>query len=758
MLHSFHHLLVAASAAFAPQEAYAHPADSAFYVRIPDVQALIAAYPMSAGAQLLADPELHQAVGKVMGRDEPVAPLDLLLAEYAKRTDAGQMPPILEIASGLHAVSVSVAVPNGDLYGHIQRIEELFERGEYEAAGRARGDLKLRIIADFVDIESCAEAASALEPFIEKNTPQGHELRTGELDLGEPENAFGGQVVRTWHAAPKDGEKTELSSSGAVMIAGARRVVIANGSVDVNGLGRLLSQVDDSTSWPHSSRFSSIGKPLGTTLVELSFNSPVQELVADNNPLLLPLLDVAEGLFGTAASAVIHGGEWRLSLDGASGQFVTQGIYERSKVGPLSGLLGAGPIGSDALTLAHPEAMVATVTSLDKDVLVRLVSDVIREEKAKDPEDYEKDGKGILEPAMDLAKSLGGSAAYSLAEIKSLVTAPNLMLSVELSDPEGFKGGMDELFRSISEQGGGLEVGRREYKKISTLYEFSIAGLFGDSFSLPGLPIDLRTLIRPTVGILNDGRAVLTMTGGYAKKEVRRVRALQKEGADSAAVHPGLASFSGQDSATTLTHADWARLVAGTYDMGKALLPMLAGQMDLPVDVAQLPSSDLIVRHYEPTRASARIEGSTVRYEVRSSFGLEGYVVPLAGIAGGTSFVAASRTLAAEEPVIEVFPSGTARPVDRSEVTRSTLTDLHVALTLYQLDNNGSYPLNLADLALPSDAYKNGYLPAGGAVPSDGWQHPFVYSRSEDGFSLHSVGPNGIDDGGLGDDVKEPIE
>lgn len=127
-------LIAAATLAAAPQigvaseaapasSASLHPADAAFYAAIPDMQAVIAAYPKSAFARLLADPELHQAVGDVMnptGTDEPaapIAPLDLLMGQYAGMVASGDLPPILEIGAGLKSVSFSFDVPEGDIWG-----------------------------------------------------------------------------------------------------------------------------------------------------------------------------------------------------------------------------------------------------------------------------------------------------------------------------------------------------------------------------------------------------------------------------------------------------------------------------------------------------------------------------------------------------------------------------------------------------------------------------------------------------------------
>jgi len=43
--------------------------------------------------------------------------------------------------------------------------------------------------------------------------------------------------------------------------------------------------------------------------------------------------------------------------------------------------------------------------------------------------------------------------------------------------------------------------------------------------------------------------------------------------------------------------------------------------------------------------------------------------------------------------------------------------------------------------------------------PVDPWGHPYVYrNRGSDKPQMYSVGPNGVDEGGAGDDVSEPVK
>jgi len=66
---------------------------------------------------------------------------------------------------------------------------------------------------------------------------------------------------------------------------------------------------------------------------------------------------------------------------------------------------------------------------------------------------------------------------------------------------------------------------------------------------------------------------------------------------------------------------------------------------------------------------------------------------------------------------------------------------------------------------LPSEAEGLQSLAEGSArlldrVPSDPWRHPYVYRRTADapGFVVYSMGADGVDDHGAGDDITAPAK
>jgi general secretion pathway protein G len=100
---------------------------------------------------------------------------------------------------------------------------------------------------------------------------------------------------------------------------------------------------------------------------------------------------------------------------------------------------------------------------------------------------------------------------------------------------------------------------------------------------------------------------------------------------------------------------------------------------------------------------------------------------------------------------------GTRKIVDTNDMAaRQQLSAIDQALQLYKADH-GQYPKSEEGLAAMVDpSHKGrGYL-ADRAVLIDPWGHVYVYRRTDDTYSLYSRGPNGVDDGGKGDDIVGP--
>lgn len=89
--------------------------------------------------------------------------------------------------------------------------------------------------------------------------------------------------------------------------------------------------------------------------------------------------------------------------------------------------------------------------------------------------------------------------------------------------------------------------------------------------------------------------------------------------------------------------------------------------------------------------------------------------------------------------------------------TLAHVSALRAAIETHQ-KATGALPANTRQLGTVARLYAPG-LPLQSEVPLDGWQRPVVYRppAAEGGaFTLYSMGENGVDDGGEGDDIGGP--
>jgi general secretion pathway protein G len=115
-----------------------------------------------------------------------------------------------------------------------------------------------------------------------------------------------------------------------------------------------------------------------------------------------------------------------------------------------------------------------------------------------------------------------------------------------------------------------------------------------------------------------------------------------------------------------------------------------------------------------------------------------------------------------------VVPKLTGRSEDaRIGAARGQITHFSSALATYEVDS-GRYPSTdqglEALLVKPAGApeprnWKGPYLESK-LLPLDPWDHPYLYVcpgvRNPAGYDLWSAGPNGVDEGGTGDDIDKP--
>lgn len=354
----------------------------------------------------------------------------------------------------------------------------------------------------------------------------------------------------------------------------------------------------------------------------------------------------------------------------------------------------------------------------------------------------------------DLFGSLGDSVGGYLLPITGVITIPGIALVVELDDAESFQRGIDGLLRLLEEQAGGDFSVRYKPYRDQPMWSFSF-GQRGGGSGMMG-PITLS----PSLAIV-ENHLLVTLTSARAKKEVKRI--LKEERVP----HPMLAMTGAPPAeAGAVAYLDWSGAFNGIYEGGRAALALFGGMAeDLPFDPGTLPDAETFSRFFEPTVMwSITDEAGFSKTHSESSFGPETALAVIGG--GGAMFLGLQPRLAqAREPAAPMEPTeveietttetkqvGNDPALEKS--TRSRLNELATRLEVYRIET-GRYPQALGNLLEPTPSYPRGFVPAG-VLPVDAWGHDFVYAPKADGaaFSLWSVGSDGADGGGEGDDIR----
>jgi hypothetical protein len=182
----------------------------------------------------------------------------------------------------------------------------------------------------------------------------------------------------------------------------------------------------------------------------------------------------------------------------------------------------------------------------------------------------------------------------------------------------------------------------------------------------------------------------------------------------------------------------------------------MGGGADLPFDVTMLPEAETFAQFYEPTVLWATCDERGMYTHLESSFGPE-TLLGLAAVGGAAfvgfqSFQASQSELQVEQVTQEEVTIEEHRPPPGS-ATRDNLRLLTTRLAVYKLDV-GRYPAELSGLLESTKNYPNGFLDDD-VVPVDGWGNDFRYVPADDfkSYQLWSVGPDGVDQNGSGDDL-----
>ena len=727
-------LVPALALTFGGDHAAYHPKDTNFYFEVPDLSGTLEAYSEAPLVRLFEDPELQGFLGMVLEEDPEDVNLPnlyrLLLDEVRDELPVAGTD-VLDLVALVDDASISLS--GIDLNGLFPLIQQA-EAGEFDELMERLGEIQVTLVVDFSAAEGAEEAellirsqlldhALLVEPnapnFIDASREPGTELDLSDYNLGADDHPVFVTVHRSTErlnvslsfsekSFPTQSKSNSLAANELFQLAGAHWMgsdgkIILNTFFSLTGFGELVE------------------------LLEFIPDCPPQ--LVDGANFVLDLT-MPGGGFHVRTRTQIEGGRFH------SESFTLQPGADPD-VQPLS----SEPITRESFWMASPDSVSVSAFNLNKPFLAETLMQGLTTLTGDDEQELLadlKEGYGT-HPVHDLVGSLGGSVVTYTLPYTS-VGQPQTFMALDLEDSDSFTRGLEALGQFAVDRGEGMiAVHSRDYRKHPVVAFSPGKALMEELFKGMGDAAPAFIQMSVVVAVRND-RAIIANSSVYAKRELKRL--MKAKDTDR---HPLM------DDATDLpaginsyTSTDWGALLAGGYDSVRSFLPLfVAGSgVDLPFELEDIPSGDLIPRYFEPSILwSRQMEEGTYSHGV-SSFGPE---VPFCfGVGLGAGIVIGIRR---EKEAKQWPPAVVAQPNPDQAASDKKLM---AALELYRAEHK-VYPAKLEDLAAPTTNFPSGFL-GGGPVPTD-----VTYTRSEsgDGYELERTETH--NHGDL-EEPEEPIE
>ncbi len=377
-----------------------------------------------------------------------------------------------------------------------------------------------------------------------------------------------------------------------------------------------------------------------------------------------------------------------------------------------------------------------------------------------------------LDLEKDLLDQLGGEILTYGITGSSLMTPGTTVLITRVKEPQKFLNSLETLFgltkgglalESTKDPATGMEIWKVLFDpsalpqtgKLSLLWRFL-------PFIKPSFTFHKGYL----VGALNPRdvkRAVLQMEG----KKKGDVRSRKDVALFLKGLPPAVTRISFNDIKTT---------IQTVYEAASGTLNVVSLPEDIPVDLALLPGSDTVSKHFFPITSYSTETKDGIYARTVSPLGPEMVVALGAAAAGVAALVAKNEAQVgrvrigpitqkkrpARKPKVVVLPGpkggrpagkapSSATPAQKRRV-QEDFDLLSSGLVIYKVET-GFYPESLDILLKPTQDYPHGFLPDRTSLPKDPWGRPYKYKRTATGYRLWSVGPNGKDENGRGDDI-----
>ncbi len=364
---------------------------------------------------------------------------------------------------------------------------------------------------------------------------------------------------------------------------------------------------------------------------------------------------------------------------------------------------------------------------------------------------------GENRPLLDKALSAFGSRSFSYS------TPTGARMFVELTDPEALQAAVTPLMKTLAQALDDFELpvsirAKRENPRDRPDLKVPVYYL---RLKAEVLPPEIQqfaaflTSFEPSFAIHPDG----WMIGSFSRSQVRSViRGGVVKAEHSIQENEEAADFLGRvpTGASRLGWSDPRPGVAQMVGFAQLGLGLLSGVAPLPFDPADLPGPSSFTQHMRTSESVMWMAEDGIHSWSRGSFGLAdlmamaGYCLP----AGAMWFTTMKTGAMAPGFDVEHMP-----PVEDTHYddpvpqTFNDLARLQTGVLLYELANS-KLPAELHAILGKSDDGTYYIENPGHGIGTDAWGNAFVYKLTGEGFALYSVGENGVDENGEGDDIS----
>jgi general secretion pathway protein G len=361
--------------------------------------------------------------------------------------------------------------------------------------------------------------------------------------------------------------------------------------------------------------------------------------------------------------------------------------------------------------------------------------------KALEPTEYEtaqaklKEFMGESDLRQDILVNLHGTL-LSYGVPAAFPEQPSQIMRIGVKDPNAFVKALRTLTASVATAldfpADAVSLKESDHEG-RTLYELDLSQT----------PLAVG-MIQPAFAV-EGGELVICLQSTKALKTALNGTPAESSLAQNKDLSGFLDSLAEKGKLTSMSFTDNAKTFGAIYGGIAGAAQMFGGgASDLPVDLSLMPSEQAITKHLAQSWSGGYVsaDGATFVTQSDGQFQL-GDFVPLLMTTGiiGVSMATGAGAVAAE-PVDE----------DPYEVVRRHLGELGAGMTVFKL-SEGRYPDSIDDLVRPTASYPDGCLGKSEA-PVDPWGHAYNFRLNERGKPfLWSSGPDGVDQGGEGDDI-----